>query len=125
MHALHWFEIPARDLNRAYTFYHTVLDGHVRMGTFGGPPLVLFDVPFQDGTAVGGSIVQREGFEPTGGGVLLYLNIFGTLSATLPRVEIAGGAVLVSHIPLGSFGVAALIRDSEGNHVGLLEPPAR
>ncbi len=28
-HALHRFEIPARDLARAFHFYHDVLDSHV------------------------------------------------------------------------------------------------
>lgn len=125
MHALHWFEIPAHDLTRAFTFYHTVLNGRVRMGTFGGPPLVLFDVPFQDGSTVGGSIVQREGMVPSTNGALIYLNIHGALDAALACVDGAGGAVIVPHIALGSFGTAAIIRDSEGNHVGLLEPPPR
>ena len=60
-HALHWFEIPALQLERAFQFYHTVLNARVRMGTFGGQPLALFDVPFADGSAIGGSIVQRDG----------------------------------------------------------------
>jgi uncharacterized protein len=102
-----------------------VLNGRVRMGTFGGPPLALFDVPFQDGSAVGGSIVQREGMVPSGQGALIYLNLHGPLDAALARVPGAGGAVMVPHIDLGSFGTAAIIRDSEGNHVGLLQPPPR
>ncbi|MCA0375846.1 MAG: VOC family protein [Gemmatimonadetes bacterium] len=124
-HALHWFEIPARDLARAFTFYATVLDGHVRMGTFGGAPLALFDVPFHDGSAVGGSIVQREGLHPSADGVVLYLNLFGPLAPAVARVTAAGGIVLAPHIDLGTFGTAALIVDTEGNRIGLLEPPAR
>ncbi len=123
MHALHWFEMPARDLDRAVAFYSDVLAGHVRMGTFGGPRLGLFDVPFQDGSAVGGSIVERDGMEPAASGALIYLNIFGSLTAAVARVEPAGGRVLVPSISLGSFGTAAIILDSEGNRVGLLEPP--
>ena len=64
-HALHWFEIPALQLERAFQFYHTVLNARVRMGTFGGQPLALFDVPFADGSAIGGSIVQRDGVTRT------------------------------------------------------------
>jgi predicted enzyme related to lactoylglutathione lyase len=123
-HALHWFEIPAADLTRAFTFYHAVLDGHVRMGTFGGAALALFDVPFHTGAAVGGSIVQRDGMTPGMDGALLYLNLFGPLAAAVARVVPAGGTVLADRIPLGSFGTAAIIRDSEGNRIGLLEPPA-
>lgn len=123
-HAVHWFELPANDLDRAFRFYSTVLNGHVRMGTFGGAPLVLFDVPFGTGEAIGGSIVRREGFNPSADGAMLYLNIFGRLDAAVARVADAGGVVLVPLVPLGVFGTAAIILDSEGNRVGLLEPPA-
>lgn len=122
-HALHWFEIPALQLERAFQFYHTVLNARVRMGTFGGQPLALFDVPFADGSAIGGSIVQRDGVTPGDHGVLLYLNIFGPLADAVARVGPAGGTVLAASIPLGSFGTAAIIRDTEGNRLGLLEPP--
>jgi predicted enzyme related to lactoylglutathione lyase len=124
-HALHWFEIPASDLPRAFAFYSAVLDGHVRMGTFGGAPLVLFDVPFNTGEAVGGSIVVRDGFTPGAQGPMIYLNLFGALNAAVSRVPAAGGTVLVPSLPLGTFGTAAIIVDSEGNRVGLLEPPPR
>jgi uncharacterized protein len=121
-HALLWFELPARDLDRAFAFYHTVLDGHVRMGTFSGGPLILFDVPFSTGAAVGGSVVVRAGFEPRDNGAMLYLNAFGTLQAAVERVAGVGGQVLVPHMDLGAFGTAAIILDSEGDRVGLLEP---
>lgn len=124
-HALHWFELPATDLVRAYTFYTAVLDGHVRMGTFAGAPLVLFDVPFGTGEAVGGSVVVRDGFVPSANGPMIYLNVFGALDAAVSRVVGAGGSVVVPSLPLGAFGTAAIIIDSEGNRVGLLEPPAR
>ena len=120
MHAVQWFEIPALDLDRAFRFYHTVLAGHVRKGTFGGGELVLFDVPFATGEAVGGSIVVRPDLVPTAQGGVLYLNAFGRLSEAVGRVADAGGQVLAAEINLGKFGFAAVILDSEGNKIGLL-----
>lgn len=120
MHAVRWFEIPALDLNRAFTFYHTVLNGNVRMGTFGGDPLILFNVPFQNGEAVGGSVVQRASMQPSANGPLIYLNAFAALSEAVSKVATAGGKVLVPFIDLGHFGFAAMILDSEGNTLGLL-----
>jgi predicted enzyme related to lactoylglutathione lyase len=117
-HSLNWFEIPARDLNRAYTFYSVVLGGHVRRGTFGNGELILFDVPFSTGAAVGGSIVLEEEPAPAGG-TLVYLNTFGDIEGCLSRVESAGGEVLVPKTDLGPFGFSAVIRDSEGNRIGL------
>lgn len=124
MHAIQWFEIPALDLDRAFQFYYAVFNGKVRKGTFGNGDLILFDVPFNTGEAVGGSIVVRPDLIPTSEGNVLYLNAFGPLSEALDKVENAGGKVLIPHIDLGKFGFAAIIIDSEGNKVGLLSQHA-
>lgn len=120
MNAINWFEIPALDLERAFHFYSTVLNGNVRKGTFGNGDLILFNVPFNTGEAVGGSIVVRPDLKPTAEGGILYLNAFGKLSEAVSKVEKAGGKVLVPEINLGKFGFAAIIIDSEGNKIGLL-----
>ncbi|MBL7814361.1 MAG: VOC family protein [Saprospiraceae bacterium] len=120
MNAINWFEIPALDLERAFQFYSTVLNGNVRKGTFGNGDLILFNVPFNTGEAVGGSIVVRPDLKPTTEGGVLYLNAFSKLSEAVSKVEEAGGKVLVSEINLGKFGFAAVLIDSEGNKIGLL-----
>lgn len=124
MHAIQWFEIPAVDLERAFQFYSRILNNQVRKGNFGGGELILFNVPFNTGEAVGGSIVLRENFQPSMEGPLVYLNAFGKLQDAVNQVEAAGGKVLVPFIDLGKFGFAALIRDSEGNRIGLLSQEA-
>lgn len=120
MHAVNWFEIPALDLERAFNFYHTVLNGKVRKGTFGNGELVLFDVPFNTGEAVGGSIVVRPDLKPTTDGGVVYLNAFGKLQDAVDKVEKAGGKVLIPRLNLGKFGFSAIIIDSEGNKIGLI-----
>lgn len=120
MNAINWFEIPAVDLNRAFNFYSKVLNGNVRMGTFGNGDLILFNVPFNTGEAVGGSIVVREDLQPTSNGPIIYLNAFGKLSDAVDAIEPNGGKVLVPYINLGKFGFAAIMIDSEGNKIGLL-----
>ncbi|MFN8345269.1 MAG: VOC family protein [Spirosomataceae bacterium] len=120
MNAINWFEIPALDLERAFQFYSTVLNGNVRRGTFGNGDLILFNVPFNTGEAVGGSIVVRPDLKPATDGPLLYLNAFGKLKESVSKVESAGGKVIVPEINLGKFGFAAVILDSEGNKIGLL-----
>ncbi len=120
MNAIQWFEIPALDLERAFAFYSTVLNGNVRKGTFGSGDLILFNVPFATGEAVGGSIVVRPDLKPTTDGGVLYLHAFGTLSDAVGKVESAGGKVIVPEINLGKFGYASIILDSEGNKIGLL-----
>lgn len=120
-HAINWFEIPALDLERAYQFYHIILGGHVRKGTFFGAELVLFDVPFNTGEAIGGSIVVRPDLAPSTDGPVIYLNTFRQLDEALVRVESAGGKVVVPKMDLGNFGYSAVIIDSEGNKIGLHE----
>lgn len=122
MHALNWFELPALDLERAYRFYSKILNGKVRKGTFGQGELILFDVPFADGQAIGGSLVVRDDLRPTAEGGVVYLNPFGSLSEAVGKVSEAGGQVIVPMMDLGRFGYAAVIIDSEGNKVGLLSP---
>ncbi len=124
MHALNWFELPALDLDRAFKFYNTILGGHVRMGTFGNAPLVLFDVPFKTGEAVGGALVKRDDLQPTSAGPVIYLNCFGELNGVVGRVAAAGGSVIVPELNLGTFGFSAIILDSEGNKVGLISNEA-
>ncbi|MFN8357370.1 MAG: VOC family protein [Spirosomataceae bacterium] len=124
MNAINWFEIPALDLERAFAFYSAVFNGNIRKGTFGNGDLILFNVPFNTGEAVGGSIVVRPDLTPTTAGPVLYLNAFGKLSEAVGKVEKAGGNVLVPEINLGKFGFAAVIIDSEGNKIGLLSSEA-
>ncbi len=118
-HAINWFEIPALDLDRAFNFYNTVLEGHVRKGTFGDGDLILFDVPFSTGEAVGGSIVVRQDLKPTTDGPIIFINTFDKIDECVSRVEGAGGKVIVAKMDLGKFGYGAIIIDSEGNKVGL------
>lgn len=120
MNAINWFEIPALDFDRAFQFYTSILHGNVRKGTFGNEDLILFNVPFNTGEAVGGSIVVRKGFNPTTEGPNLFINAFGKISEATSRVENAGGKVLVPFMDLGKFGFASIIIDSEGNKIGLL-----
>jgi predicted enzyme related to lactoylglutathione lyase len=120
MNAINWFEIPALDLERAFQFYAAVLNNNVRKGTFGNGELILFNVPFNTGEAVGGSIVVREDIKPTTEGGIIYLNAFGQLSDAVSKVENAGGKVIIPFMDLGKFGFSAIIIDSEGNKIGLL-----
>lgn len=120
MNAVQWFEIPALDLDRAFEFYFTVLNGNVRKGTFLEQEIILFNVPFASGEAVGGSIVQRESVKPSSDGVILYISAFGKLDDAVAKVEAAGGQVIVPRLDLGKFGVIAIIIDSEGNRIGLI-----
>jgi predicted enzyme related to lactoylglutathione lyase len=116
-HAIHWFEIFVTDLDRAARFYQTVLNVELRRESEGGRPMAIFNSAVEDG--VGGALVRQTGREPTDNGVIIYLDADGKLDASLARVERAGGKVLMPKTDIGAPGFIALVRDTEGNLVGL------
>lgn len=114
--AINWFEIPARDFDRAVRFYSTVLNTSLRKELFNGEPNGIF--PYER-PGVGGAVVKREGWEPATSGTLVYLDTAGDLAGAVARVEKAGGKVLLPVTDIGDPGFIAIILDSEGNRVGL------
>ena len=116
-HAIHWFEIFVTDIERAVRFYQTVLNIELRRENEGGRPMAIFASAVEQG--VGGALVRQPGREPTSQGVLVYLDADGKLDACLGRVERAGGAVVQPKTDIGPPGFIALVRDTEGNIVGL------
>ncbi len=123
MSALHWFEIPVTDIQRAVKFYSMVMaieigviDLTEQMGS------MLGMLPNRDG--VGGALVQnaQHGYIPGPNGALVYLVVDGDLNEAVGRVESAGGQVVLPKTPLGEGqdgGFIAWIIDTEGNKVGL------
>lgn len=123
MSALHWFEIPVTDINRAAGFYSKILDTHIQvvdMQEIMGSMLGM--IPNRDG--VGGALVQnsQNGYKPATDGTLVYLVVDGDLTKTVEKVQPNGGNILVPKTPLGEAaggGYIAWITDTEGNKVGL------
>ena len=116
--ALNWFEIPARDIDRAQRFYETLLGVALRREAM-GPQATLAVFPYEQ-PGVGGCLMQAPGLEPAAGGTLPYLGATPTLDAALQRLEQAGGKLLTPKVTLpDGMGVFAHIQDSEGNRVGL------
>lgn len=121
MSALNWFEIPVSDINRATTFYSTILDSEIpivdmtaEMGS------MLGMLPNRGG--VGGALVQnaQHGYVPSQEGTLVYLHLGDVdLNVAVRQVESAGGQILLPKTSLGENGYCAWLLDTEGNRVGL------
>jgi len=120
MNALNWFEIPANDLQRAIGFYQSVLGLTFTPDTcFDDVEIAVF--PHSE-TGVGGALVKAAHLQPNAQGTIAYLGT-SELDAVLARVPTAGGAVLKPKTFLHEdIGHIAVIRDSEGNTVGLHMP---
>ncbi|WP_348269812.1 VOC family protein [Edaphobacter paludis] len=118
--AINWFEIPCADLDRATTFYETLLGAKMQRENIGdnniGDSMAIFPAE-QTGTS--GTLVKRR-FQKPGAGTMVYLNCDGDLDDVLARVPKAGGLVLMpkTEVP-GGYGHFACLRDTEGNHIGL------
>jgi predicted enzyme related to lactoylglutathione lyase len=117
-HAVHWFEIPVRNMNRAQAFYETLLAAPLRREQMGPHTLAVFHC---DEAGVGGCLLAGDDApEPASNGALVYLNAEPSLDAVLARVETAGGRISTPKVQLpGDMGVYAHITDTEGNRVGL------
>ena len=115
-HAIDWFEISVSDLERAQRFYEVTLGVTLTPSDYARVPAAVFP---GDGKGVRGGLIQDPKRKPGVGGSLVYLNATGKLDACLERVEPAGGNVVVPKTDIGEPGFIAVLRDTEGNLVGL------
>lgn len=112
-----WFEIPARDFERAATFYETLLGVTLRRESIGGERLGVF--PYQP-PGVGGALMHRPAHRPADSGVLIYLNCDGQLAEAMARVASAGGVLAGPKVELpGDMGSFVHVLDPDGNRIGL------
>lgn len=116
---INWFEIPAKNFNRACDFYSKLLDGTVQVHDAGDAPLQMGFLPGAAEGGVGGAVVAGDGYEPSGTGSVIYLNGGENLDVPLARVEEAGGTVVMPKTAIGENGFVARFVDTEGNHVAL------
>jgi predicted enzyme related to lactoylglutathione lyase len=121
-HAINWFEIPTTDLDRASRFYEQVLGVSLKREHFAGTDSQL--AVFQgEQESVRGALIASPRRKPVADGALVYLHA-SNLDASLARLEKAGGSVVMPKTDIGEPGFIALVRDTEGNVVGLHSPRA-
>lgn len=120
--ALHWFEIPVADIERAQRFYETLFARSMRREQMGPQTLAVFEY---DG-GIGGALLQSATMnKPSTEGTLVYLNAKPSLDAVLSRARELGAPVLQDKLELPrDIGFIAQILDSEGNRIGLHSPTA-
>lgn len=114
--ALNWFEIAVDDLDRAARFYEQMLGTPLRRERFFGLDQALF--PYES-PGLGGALVKDPRRAPGAAGALVFLNAEGRLDDCLGRVAVAGGEVVQKKTSIEFAGYYALVRDTEGNLVGL------
>lgn len=117
-----WFDIPTSDFDRARRFYSKILGDEVRIDETMGMKLGVFpmDETQGQGMGVGGDLVPPgQELKPSPTGQRVFFSVEGRLDEALARVEPAGGMIIQSKFKLEGAGWLAVIRDTEGNQVGL------
>src|SRR5688572_6301752 len=114
--AISWFEIPAKDLDRATKFYETIFG--VTLNPMDLPNIKMRMFPLDDmQKGVGGAVVDSGGFHSPSDtlGPLIYLNGNPDVQKILDKVEKAGGKIQVPKTLISpEYGSMAVIIDTEG-----------
>lgn len=117
--SIFWFEIPAADIDRAIQFYSQIFGTDLqKMEVNQGYPMAMLP----ESIGGGGAIVQGDLYQPTSGGVLIYLNVGDQFDAIYGRIPEAGGEIAMEKMDMGGHGYSAFFIDSEGNKIGLAAP---
>jgi predicted enzyme related to lactoylglutathione lyase len=119
MNPVSWFEIPAIDLERAKTFYETILGYELSLHDMGELRMAWFPMA-QGAMGAAGALVQSEHYTPSYEGTLVYFTV-ESIEDALERIGQAGGKVLNPKMSIGEYGFVAHFEDSEGNRVALHE----
>ncbi len=119
VNAIHTFQIPVKDFDRAIKFYNTLMNYELSVMDFSGAKLGAFKYDHAAG-GIGGCIIKSDKLSPSSRGTMVYLDTGSDLQPYLDRVTPAGGEIQVEKTQLGpGLGFYAIIIDSEGNKIGL------
>ena len=112
-----WAEIPVTDLDRAKSFYETLIEEPLTDNNEGPNPMAM--LPYPGGLGAAGHLYPGKP-AARGEGITAHLAVRSELNAAMSRVKDAGGEVVsdVITIPAGSFFYAI---DTEGNSIGVFK----
>lgn len=116
-----WFEIYVDDMNRATTFYQTVLDQTLsKLPMPDGSENIQMMAFAMDPEACGasGALVKMEGYGAGNNSTIVYFSS-EDCSIEEARIEAAGGKVHQAKMDIGEYGFVSLAYDTEGNMFGI------
>lgn len=116
-----WFEIYVDDMERARKFYETVFKVELSELPMpeGTEEMVMAAFPMDmEAPGAMGALVKMAGYGPASSGTIIYFNCDDCADEE-GRVAEAGGSVLRSKHSIGEYGFIALLKDCEGNIIGL------
>lgn len=114
-----WFEIYVQDMPRAKRFYEAVFQRTLRELKSPVPGLEMWQFE-GDANSYGipGALVKMEG-APSGGSSTLIYFACKDCAVEQQRVTQFGGSVFRPKMSIGEYGFISLVKDTEGNMIGL------
>ncbi len=114
---INWFSIPCAKFNRAVQFYSDIFA--IEMAKAKDPAGNDMAFFFSPEEGISGAINSDSNLTPSAEGPRIYLNAEGQLAEVLARVPDAGGEVIMPQTAIDQWGTIAIIKDTEGNSIGL------
>ena len=112
-----WFEIYVQDMARAKAFYESVFEA--KLERLNSPELEMWAFPMSMGsTGTAGALVKMKDGPSGGNSVIIYFAC-ADCAVEAARVAKSGGRVEREKFSIGEYGYIALVRDTEGNMIGL------
>lgn len=112
-----WFEIPVTDMARAKAFYEHLFGYTIELHEMDGMTMAWFPM-YMDAIGAAGSLVMADADTPPGHGTVVYFTA-PDLEAHIARAAEKGGTVMMGKTDIGEYGFMALVKDTEGNTIGL------
>ena len=115
-----WFEIYVQDMPRAKAFYERVFGKTFLQLALGGAdqPEIWGFSGHPQGAGAPGALVKMPGFESGGNSVIVYFSSEDCAVEHARAIE-AGGQSIKPKTAIPPFGFIALIRDPDGNRIGI------
>jgi uncharacterized protein len=120
MNPVGWFEIYTKDMNRAKSFYETVLGMPLTKLPQSGDTLDdMWTFPMNQGASgATGALAKMDGAPVGPGGTIIYF-VTEDCAKTAQRAKEAGGKIVKDKFSIGQYGNIALVADLDGNIIGL------
>ena len=112
-----WFEIYVDDMDRARAFYQAVLGCQLQQ--LPNTDMEMWAFPMLEGVqGAAGALARMEGAPVGQNSTLVYFSCQDCAEEEA-RVESAGGSVERGKFQIGEYGFVSLVKDTEGNVIGL------
>ncbi|MDJ0738743.1 MAG: VOC family protein [Gammaproteobacteria bacterium] len=117
--AVGWFEIYVDDMARAIGFYEAVFDLKLQRLESPVGDIEMMAFPMGDDLpGATGALAKMEGVPPGCGGTIVYFSC-EDCAVEAARAADNGGEVEHQKFAIGEYGFVAIVRDTEGNTIGL------